>query len=141
MSAPAVDVLRHRASGAYVVVDDQDRIAHVSSKLHDELGRWIGHVLWDHLPGAREVYAPTLDDARATGLPVESVVFYAGRVTRLTAIPGPDGLAVHLEHLAELDLTSLSTLTRGLEQIATALGDPASGPPDRRAHVSPQVLP
>jgi hypothetical protein len=141
MSSPAVDALRHSASGAYVVLDDQDRIVHVSSKLHHELGRWIGHVLWNHLPGAREVYAPTLDDARDTGRPVESVVFYAGRATRLTAIPGPDGLAVHVEHLAELDLTSLATLTRGLEQIATALADPASVPRGRPARVSPQALP
>jgi hypothetical protein len=141
VSHPEVDVLRHTASGAYVVLDDQDRIVHVSSKLHDELGRWIGHLLWEHLPGAHEVYAPTLDDARETGLPVESVVFCAGRTTRLTAIPGPDGLALHVEHLAELDLTSLATLRLGLEQIATALADPASVPRGRPARVSPQALP
>ena len=43
--------------------------------------------------------------------------FYSGRVKRLTAIPGPDGLAVHVERMAEIDVTSLATLTRSLGQI------------------------
>ena len=141
MSSPAVDALRHSASGAYVVLDGDDRLIHVSSPLHDDLGHWIGHVLWEHLPGAREVYASTFDEARATGQPVESVVFYAGRVKRLTAIPGPDGLAVHVERLAELDLTSLATLTRSLERIAAALAGRASGRPDRPARASLRALP
>ena len=51
MSSPAVDALRHAAPDAYLVLDDDDRIAHVSARLHDDFGRWIGHVLWDHLPG------------------------------------------------------------------------------------------
>ena len=141
MSSPAIDALRHAASGAYVVLDDRDRIAHVSSMLHAELGRWVGHVLWDHLPGAREVCAPTFDEARATGRAVESVVFYDGRVTRLTAIPGPDGLAVHVDRLAELDVTSLATLTRSLASIEAALAGRASGLSDSRAPASLQALP
>ena len=141
MSSPAVDALRHSASAAYVVLDDDDRLTHVSSRLHDDLGRWIGHVLWDHLPGARDVCSPTFDEARATGLPVESVVFYDGRVERLTAIPGPDGLAVHVERLAELDLTSLATLTRSLERIAAELADRASARSGSPARASLRALP
>ena len=30
----ATDALRHAAPDAYVVLDDEDRITHVSSKLH-----------------------------------------------------------------------------------------------------------
>ena len=141
MSSPAVDALRHSASDAYVVLDAEDRLTHVSSPLHRELGGWIGHVLWEHLPGAREVYGPTFDEARSTGRPVESIVFYSGRAKRLTAIPGPDGLAVHVERLAELDLTSLATLTRSLERIAAALADQAFERPDRPARASLQALP
>ena len=92
------------------MLDDEDRITHVSARLHDDFGRWIGHVLWEHLPGARDVYGPTFDEARASGGPVESVVFYSGRVKRLTVIPGPDGLAVHVERLAQVDVTTLATL-------------------------------
>lgn len=141
MSSPAVDALRHSAPDAYVVLDDLDRITHVSSKLHGELGRWIGHVLWDHLPGARDVYAPTFDEARATGVPVQSVVFYSGRVKRLTAIPGPDGLAVHVERLAELELTSLATLTRSLASIEAALADRETERSDSPAPASLRALP
>ena len=141
MSSSAVDALRHSASDAYVVLDDDDRLTHVSAQLHEDLGRWVGHVLWDHLPGARQVYEPTLDEARSTGQPVESVVFYAGRVKRLTAIPGPDGLAVHVERIAELDVTSLATLRRSLASIETALADRASARPDSRARGSLRALP
>ena len=96
------------------MLDADDRITHVSPHLHHDLGSWLGHVLWDHLPGAREVYGPCFDEARSSGQPVESVVFYSGRVKRLTVIPAADGLAVHVERLAELDVTSLGTLTRSL---------------------------
>jgi hypothetical protein len=141
VTSPALDSPRRAAPLAYVVLDDEDRIAYVSSTLHAELGRWVGHVLWEHLPGAREVYAPTFDEARTTAQPVESVVFYGGRVKRLTAIPGPDGLAVHVERLAELDLTSLATLTRSLVSIENELGDRASAPRGRPARASLQALP
>jgi hypothetical protein len=143
VTSPDVDSSPHDGAVplVYVVLDDDDRLASVSPTLHAELGRWIGHVIWDHLPGAREVYAPTFDEARTTTQPVESVVFYAGRVKRLTAIPGPDGLAVHVERLAELDLTSLATLTRSLATIETVLGDRASARPGRPARASLRALP
>lgn len=141
MSSPAVDALRHAAPDAYIVLDDDDRVTHVSSRLHDDLGRWIGHVLWEHLPGARDVYGPTFDEARASGRPVESVVFYSGRVKRLTVIPGPDGLAVHVERLAEVDVTTLATLTASLAHIEAALAGRASVQRDSPAHASLRALP
>jgi hypothetical protein len=141
MSASAIDALRYSSSDAYIVLDDADVVTYVSPRLHDELGRWVGHVLWDHLPRAHEVYGPTFDEARSTGAPVESVVFYSGRVKRLTAIPGPDGLAVHVERLAELDVTSLATLTRSLARIEDALADPASVRSDAPARASLRALP
>jgi hypothetical protein len=141
MSSPAVDALRHSASDAYVVLDDDDRIKTVSTPLHDDLGHRVGHVLWDHLPGARDVYGPTFEAARSSGLPVEAIVFYAGRLKRLTAIPGEDGLAVHVERLAELDLTSLGTLTRSLARIEAVLSGRASARPGSRARGSLRALP
>jgi len=141
MSSPAVDALRHAAPAAYLVLDDDDRITHVSARLHDDFGRWIGHVLWEHLPGARDVYGPTFDEARTSGNPVESVVFYSGRMKRLTVIPGPDGLAVHVEQLAQVDITTLATLTASLAQIEAVLAGRASAQPDSPAHASLRALP
>ena len=141
MSSPAVDALRHTAPDAYIVLDGEDRITHVSARLHDDFGRWIGHVLWEHLPGARDVYGPTFDEARTSGSPVESVVFYSGRVKRLTVIPGPDGLAVHVERLAQVDVTTLATLTASLVQIEAALAGRASAQSDSPAHASLRALP
>lgn len=65
MSSPAVGAVKGAAGDAYVVLDDHDRIVHVSSALHSDVGHWAGHVLWDHLPGAREVYGPCFDEARS----------------------------------------------------------------------------
>jgi len=141
MSSPAVDALRNTAPDEYVVLDEHDRIVHVSAPLHHHLGHWIGHVLWDHLPGAKQIYGPSFDEARATGHPVESIVFYSGRVKRLTVIPAADDLAVHVERLAELDVTSLGTLTRSLAQIEAALAGRASGRRDPRPPASLQALP
>ena len=141
MSQAGMEALRHSSSDAYIVLDDFDRITYVSSPLHDELARWIGHVLWDHLPRAREVYGPTFDEARSSGKPVSAVVFYSGRVKRLTAIPGPDGLAVHVERMAEIDVTSLATLTRSLGLIEAALARRASAQSDSPALASLRALP
>jgi hypothetical protein len=141
VSAPADVRLRGTATDTYLVLDDRDRIVSVSPRLHHDLVHWLGHVLWDHLPAAKEIYGPCFDEARASGKPVESVVFYSGRVKRLTAIPGADGLAVHVERLAEVDVTSLATLTQSLAQIEAALAGQGSAQSDRRAHESPRPLP
>jgi hypothetical protein len=114
---------------AYFVLDDEDQIVHVASDLQDPMGDWAGHVLWDHLPEAESVYGPGFTEARSTGRAVESVVFYAGRVDRLIAIPAADGLAVHVEGLAELDVTNLGTLAQSLRRIEAALGARGLGQP------------
>jgi len=141
VSTRAADSVRSSAPGAYFVLDDDDRVVHLSREFHDTRGRGVGYVFWDHLPRAREVYGPPFAEARATGRPVETTIFYAGRLKRLLAIPGADGLAVHVENLAELDVTSLGTLTRSLEQLDAVLADRASAPHDRQSHASLQALP
>ena len=137
----AVDPLRSSAPDAYFVLDDDDRVLHVSLEFHDTRGRGVGHVLWDHLPRAREVYEPHFIEARATGKPVEALIFYAGRLKRLLVIAGGDGLAVHVENLAELDVTNLGTLRLSLERIERALAGRGSAQLDSRARASLQVLP
>ena len=136
----AIDALRSSAPDAYFVLDDDDRVLHVSLAFHDTRGRGVGHVLWDHLPHAREIYEPHFTEARATGRPVEAVIFYAGRLKRLLVIPGGDGLAVHVENVVELDVTTLGTLTRSLEAIADALAAPGPARLDRPARASLQAL-
>jgi hypothetical protein len=141
MSSPVLETSPPPAPGTYVVLDDDDRIVHVSAAFHDALGHWLGHVIWDHLPSAREIYGPAIVEARDTGAPVATVVFYAGRVKRLTVIPAHDGLALHVERLEALDLTSLGTLMRSLERIERALAGPASAQHDPRRRASLQALP
>ena len=137
----AVDPLRSSAPDAYFVLDDDDRVLYVSLEFHDTRGRGVGHVLWNHLPRAREVYEPHFIEARATGKPVEALIFYAGRLKRLLVIAGGDGLAVHVENLAELDVTNLGTLRLSLERIERALAGRGSAQLDSRARASLQVLP
>jgi hypothetical protein len=141
VSSSGVETLLGAATDTYVVLDQDDRIVSVSPRLHGNLGQWLGHVLWDHLPSAKEICSPCFDEARASGTPVEAVVFYSGRVKRLTAIPAADGLAVHVECLAELDVTTLGTLTRSLAQIEAELAGRACEPLDSPARASLRALP
>jgi PAS domain-containing protein len=136
-----IDALRSTAPDAYVVLDDDDRIVYTSKPFRDTRGRGVGHVFWDHLPEAREIYEPHLAEARETGRPVEALIFYAGRLKRLLAIPGGDGLAVHIENIVELDVTSLGTLTRSLQRLDAVLADRASEQPGRRSLASLRALP
>jgi hypothetical protein len=141
VSQHTLDELRSSAPDAYMVLDDDDRITHLSPPFHDTRGRGLGHVFWDHLPRAREIYGPCLAEARETGRPVEALVFYAGRLKRLLAIPGGDGVALHIENLVELDVTSLGTLTQSLQRLDGELADRASAQPGRRSHGSLRALP
>jgi hypothetical protein len=141
VSEPVAVETARAASPAYIVLDDDDRIVYVSPTLRRGLGTWVGHVVWEHLPGARDVYGPCFEEARESRHAAEAVGFYAGRLTRLTAIPAADGLAVHLEHLVELDVTSLRTLTRSLELIEAELDGRGFAPPGPRAPGSLQALP
>jgi hypothetical protein len=136
-----LEALRSSAPDAHVVLDDDDRIVFVSKPFHDTRGRRAGHVFWDHLPDARKVYGPHLAEARETGRPVEAVIFYAGRLKRLLAIPGGDGLALHIENLAELDVTSLGTLTQSLQRLDGVLADRACEQHGQRSHGSLRALP
>ena len=136
-----LEALRSSAPDAYVVLDDDDRIVHVSKPFHDTRGRGAGHVFWDHLPDARKIYGPHLAEARESGRPVEAVIFYAGRLKRLLAIPGGDGLALHIENLVELDVTSLGTLTQSLQRLDGVLADRACEQHGRRSHGSLRALP
>ena len=141
MTERALAALRSAAPDVYFVLDDDDRIVHVSKAFHDTRGRSVGHVFWDHLPQAREVYGPHFEEARATGRPVEATIFYSGRLKRLLVLPGGDGLAVHVENLAEVDVTSLATLTRSLERLDVALAHRASARHDRRSRGLLRALP
>ena len=132
---------RSSAPAAYFVLDDDDRVLYLSPPFRDTRGRGVGHVLWDHLPHAREIYEPHFTQARESGRPVEALIYYAGRLKRVLAIPGGDGLAVHIENLVELDVTSLGTLTQSLAQLDAALADRASEPRDRRSRESLRALP
>ena len=141
MSSPAYAHGTAPLPEAYFVLDDEDRVLYLSRHFDDSRGINLGHVIWEHLPDAREVYGPHFEEAREKGQPVETLIYYAGRLKRLVAIPGGDGLAAHVENLAEVDVTSLATLMRSLGQIVAALGDQASAQSDSRARASLQAPP
>ncbi len=67
VTTQAVDALRSAAPDAYFVLDDEDRVFHVSLEFHDTRGRGVGHMLWDHLPAARAIYGRRFDEARRPG--------------------------------------------------------------------------
>lgn len=126
---------------SYIVLDDDDRVLFVGADLSETAGKWIGHVLWDHLPQAADVYGPCFNEARAKGHAVESTVFYSGRVKRLIATPAADGLAVHVELLAELNVRTLGTLTASLRRVESELAGRVSERLDRPTHEFPRALP
>lgn len=126
---------------SYIVLDDDDRVLYVGADLSETAGGWIGHVLWDHLPQATDVYGPCFEEARAKGHAAECTVFYAGRVKRLIAIPAADGLAVHVERLAELDVRTLGTLAASLRRIEAELAAQAPAQLVPPARASLQALP
>lgn len=126
---------------SYIVLDDDDKVLYVGADLIERFGGWIGHVLWDHLPQASDVYGPCLEAARADGRAVESTVFYSGRAERLIAIPTAGGLAVHVEMLAELSVRTLGTLTSSLRRVESALAGRVSERLDRPTHESLKALP
>jgi len=141
MSTPAHAQGGSPPPDAYFVLDDEDRVLYVSPHFRDPRGISLGHVIWDHLPDAQAVYGPHFEEARATGERVDALIYYAGRLKRLVVLPGGDGLAAHVENLAEIDVTNLGTLIRSLELIENALADRACEQPDSRARASLQALP
>ena len=125
----------------HVVLDSHDRIVSVGREIRELMGPFIGHVFWDRLPCAEPLLRPGFDQARTTGLPVQFTVYYAGRVRSYEAVPAGERLAVRIEHLAELDVTTLATLARSLSQIEAELAVREPGRRDRPAPSSPQALP
>ena len=96
MSERALEALRSAAPDAYIVLDDDDRITHVSPHLHHDSGAGSGTCSGTTCPAhARSTGRASTRRVRS-GQPVESVVFYSGRLKRLTVIPAADGLAVHV---------------------------------------------
>jgi hypothetical protein len=128
-------------SAAYVVLDANDRVIQVGEGLRDQLSPFLGHVLWEHIPDAEPLFGPGFDKARETGDEVEFPVFYRGRAKRLRAVPAGDTLAVHIERLADLDVTTLGTLKESLRRIEAELAGPAYGRLDPRAPSSLRALP
>ena len=128
-------------STAYVVLDANDRLIQVGEDLRDQLAPFLGHVLWEHMPDAEPLCGPGFDEARRIGAEVEFPVFYRGRAKRLRAVPVGDTLAVHVEGLAELDVTTLGTLKESLVRIEAELPDPGCEQLDRPAPSFLRALP
>lgn len=126
---------------AYIVLDSNDRVIQVGADLRDQLAPFLGHVLWEHIPDAKPLYGPSFDEARRSGSEVEFPAFYRGRAQRLRAVPGGDTLAVHVERLSELDVTTLGTLAESLRQIEAELAARAPERLDRPAPSSLRALP
>lgn len=128
-------------STAYVVLDANDRVIQVGEDLREQLAPFLGHVLWEQMPDAEPLCGPGFDHARRIGSEVEFPVFYRGRAKRLRVVPAGDTLAVHVERLAELDVTTLGTLKESLARIEAALPDPGSEQLDRQAPSFLRALP
>ena len=126
---------------AHLVLDARDRIVGVGSEVRGLTGPFIGHVLWERLPGAEPLLRPGFDQARATGRAVEFTVYYAGRVRKYQAVPAGDRLAISVEHCAELNVRSLVTLAQSLSRIEAELAAREPGQRDRPALSSLQALP
>jgi hypothetical protein len=124
----------------YFVLDDDDRVVYVGPRRDYSAKAYFGQTLWSRLPGAEELLGPRFAEARATGRPVEFAVFYAGRALGIRAIPAADGLAVHVEHLTELNVRTLTTLAESLRTIEAELTARAPARPGRPAPESLQAL-
>jgi hypothetical protein len=126
---------------AYVVLDSEDRILRVGPEEHGLFGPLVGHPLWETLPSAEPLLRANLDRARSTGEEVRFSAFYAGRLRHCRAVPAADGLAVHIEHGAELDIRTLGTLAESLRLIEEELAARERGRHDRPAPASLPALP
>jgi len=126
---------------AYVVLDSNDRVIQVGAALREQLAPFLGHVLWEHIPDAKPLYGPGFDEARRIGSAVEFPVFYRGRAKRLRAVPAGGTLAVHVERLSQVDVTTLGTLTESLRRIEAELAARAREQLDPPVPASLQALP
>lgn len=125
----------------FFVLDAEDRIVQVSEKYHESMGRFLGHPVWEYLPRAEFLFRPHLEEARRTGRPVESTIFYAGRTVDLHIVPCGQSLAVHPTSRTELNVRTLATLAESLRRIEAELDAREPERLDPQARVSPQALP
>jgi hypothetical protein len=123
------------------VVDGEDRVVQVAEENRDTVGRYLGHPLWTYLPGAEPVLKPHLDEARESGEPVESIVFYAGGTFEVLVEPSGMSLAVRLTRRTELNVKTLATLVESLQTIEAELAARAPARRDRPARESRQAPP
>ena len=130
-----------RRRSAHIVLGEGDRIVRVGPEVQGLMGPFIGHVLWERLPDAERLLRPHFDRARRSGQAVEFTVYYAGRVRSYRAVPCGDKLAIDVEHLAEIDVTSLETLARSLSRVEDELTARAHAQLDPPAPASLQALP
>jgi hypothetical protein len=125
----------------FFVLDAEDRIVQVSEKYHENMGRFLGHPVWEYLPRAEFLFRPHLEEARRTGLPLESTVFYAGRTIELRIVPSGDLLAIYPKSRTELNVRTLATLAESLRRIEAELDARAPVRRDPPAPASLQALP
>jgi hypothetical protein len=105
-----------------VVLDDWDRIVGVGQAAESRFGPLVGEVVWDCYPGSEPLFKPYYEKARDTGEVVEFVQFYDGNVTRVRAVPCPEGrLELSWERLARLDTLTIGGLLQSLESSLGAL--------------------
>ena len=108
----------------FVALDSADRIVEVGSHAESQFGPLIGSVLWDCFPGARPLFKPYYDGARASREPVDFVQFYDGYVVRVVATAAAEErLEVQWEQLAHIDTTTLEDLVVSLTQTLAALAE------------------
>jgi hypothetical protein len=125
----------------FFVLDAEDRIVQVSEKYHENMGRFLGHPVWEYLPRAEFLLRPLLEEARRTGRPVATTVFYAGRTVDLRIIPSGKSLAIHPRSRTELNVRTLATLAESLSRIEAELDAREPGRRDPPAPASLQALP
>jgi hypothetical protein len=123
------------------VVDREDRIVQVAEEHRATMARYLGHPLWVYLPGSEPLLSPYFEEARETGVVVESTVFYAGGTMDVRAAPNGEFLAVQLRRRTDLNVRTLETLAQSLRSIEAELAARERVQPDRQAHASPRALP
>lgn len=123
------------------VLDARDRITGVTGSLEPTLRHALGHSIWETSPDAEVLFKSHFDRARRTGQEVEFTEFFRGYLAHRRVVPAGETLTVYVTPVRELDVTTLGTLAKSLEQIEAELAARASGPPGRRAHESLRALP
>ena len=116
------------------VVDDQDAG-------RGSMAGFVGHSLWEYLPGAERLLRPSFDEARCTGNVVDTTVFYAGGTVDLRIVPSNGSLAVRWTRRTELNVRTLATLAESLHTIEAELSAREPARRDRPAPASLRALP